>query len=70
MEKKINNRIKHSVIFQVPVIIERYENERSLPLTSVVSVGNGMHLGIEDYLEHLAQEESVGTILRPACVSF
>ena len=32
MEKKINNRIKHSVIFQVPVIIERYENERSLPL--------------------------------------
>jgi len=38
-------------------------NERSLPLTSVVSVGNGMHLGIEDYLEHLAQEESIGTIL-------
>ena len=38
-------------------------NERNLPLASVVSVGNGMHLGIEDYLEHLAGDRSIGAIL-------
>jgi acyl-CoA synthetase (NDP forming) len=38
-------------------------NERDLKLTTVVSVGNGMHLGVEDYLEHLAQEDTIGTIL-------
>ncbi len=38
-------------------------NERSLPLASVVSVGNALHLGIEDYLEHLAGDESIGAIL-------
>jgi acyl-CoA synthetase (NDP forming) len=38
-------------------------NERQLKLTTVVSVGNGMHLGVEDYLEHLAQEDAIGTIL-------
>ena len=38
-------------------------NERKLPLASVVSVGNAMHLGIEDYLDHLAREDSIGTIL-------
>ncbi|MGE0152204.1 MAG: CoA-binding protein [Reyranellaceae bacterium] len=38
-------------------------NERGLPLASVVSVGNGMHLGIEDYLEHLAGDASIGAIL-------
>jgi len=38
-------------------------NERNLKLTTVVSVGNAMHLGVEDYLEHLAQQEAIGSIL-------
>lgn len=38
-------------------------NERALPLASVVSVGNGMHLGVEDYLEHLAADDKIGSIL-------
>jgi len=38
-------------------------NDRGLPLVSVVSVGNGMHLGVEDYLEYLAAQETIGTIL-------
>ena len=38
-------------------------NDRRLPLASVVSVGNGMHLGVEDYLEYLAEQETIGTIL-------
>ncbi|MGE0659213.1 MAG: CoA-binding protein [Reyranellaceae bacterium] len=38
-------------------------NERALPLTTVVSVGNGMHLGVEDYLEHLVAQDAIGTLL-------
>lgn len=38
-------------------------NERALPLASVVSVGNAMHLGVEDYLEYLGTQESIGTVL-------
>lgn len=38
-------------------------NERGLPLASVVSVGNAMHLGVEDYLRHLGGQDSIGAVL-------
>ncbi len=38
-------------------------NDRKLPLASVVSVGNAMHLGVEDYLEYLGAQDGIGTVL-------
>ncbi len=38
-------------------------NRRKLPLASVVSVGNAMHLGVEDYLEYLGAQDSIGSVL-------
>jgi acetyltransferase len=38
-------------------------NRRRLPLASVVSVGNAMHLGVEDYLEYLGAQDSIGVVL-------
>lgn len=38
-------------------------NRQNLSLGTVVSVGNGMHLGVEDYLDYLGQEESCRTVL-------
>lgn len=38
-------------------------NARGLPLTSVVSVGNAMHLGVEDYLAWLGDRPEIGTAL-------
>jgi len=38
-------------------------NARSLPLTSVVSVGNAMHLGVEDYLAWLGERPEIGAAL-------
>jgi acetyltransferase len=34
-----------------------------LPVTSLVSVGNAMHLGVEDYLDHLGRDEAIGAVL-------
>lgn len=38
-------------------------NARSLPLTSVVSVGNAVHLGVEDYLAWLGARPEIGAAL-------
>ena len=38
-------------------------NARSLPLTSVVSVGNAVHLGVEDYLGWLGERPEIGAAL-------
>jgi len=38
-------------------------NARALPLTSVVSVGNAVHLGVEDYLAWLGERPEIGTAL-------
>src|SRR5436190_4503046 len=38
-------------------------NARSLPLTSVVSVGNAMHLGVADYLAWLGERPEIGAAL-------
>lgn len=38
-------------------------NDRHIPLGTVVSVGNAMHLGIGDYLEHLGGEDRVSAVL-------
>jgi acetyltransferase len=34
-----------------------------LPVASLVSVGNAMQLGIEDYLEHLGRDPAIGAVL-------
>lgn len=38
-------------------------NARELPLTSVVSVGNAVHLGVEDYLGWLGERPEIGAAL-------
>jgi acetyltransferase len=38
-------------------------NARSLPLASVVSVGNAVHLGVEDYLAWLGERPEIGAAL-------
>lgn len=38
-------------------------NARGLPLTSVVSVGNAVHLGVEDYLAWLGDRPEIGAAL-------
>jgi len=38
-------------------------NARNLPLTSVVSVGNAVHLGVEDYLAWLGERPEIGAAL-------
>ena len=38
-------------------------NARGLPLTSVVSVGNAVHLGVEDYLSWLGERPEIGAAL-------
>jgi acetyltransferase len=38
-------------------------NARNLPLTSVVSVGNGLHLGVEDYLAWVGERPEIGAAL-------
>jgi acetyltransferase len=38
-------------------------NARNLPLASVVSVGNAVHLGVEDYLAWLGERPEIGTAL-------
>ncbi|MBM3572351.1 MAG: hypothetical protein FJX52_08330, partial [Alphaproteobacteria bacterium] len=38
-------------------------NEIGLPVGTVISVGNAMHLGVAEYLEHLGHDENVGSIL-------
>lgn len=38
-------------------------NARDLPLTSVVSVGNAVHLGVEDYLAWLGERPEIGAAL-------
>lgn len=38
-------------------------NRRGLPLVSVVSVGNAVHLGVEDYLEWLGGRPEIGAAL-------
>src|SRR6185437_12531087 len=38
-------------------------NTRGLPLTSVVSVGNAVHLGVEDYLAWLGERPEIGAAL-------
>ena len=38
-------------------------NARGLPLTSVVSVGNALHLGVEDYLAWLGERPEIGAAL-------
>ncbi|MBN9085600.1 MAG: CoA-binding protein [Reyranella sp.] len=38
-------------------------NARGLPLTSVVSVGNAVHLGVEDYLAWLGARPEIGAAL-------
>jgi len=38
-------------------------NARGLPLTSVVSVGNAVHLGVEDYLAWLGERPEIGATL-------
>ncbi len=34
-----------------------------LPVTTLVSVGNAMHLGVEDYLDHLGRDPAIGAVL-------
>ncbi|HEV7371865.1 CoA-binding protein [Arenibaculum sp.] len=38
-------------------------NAMGLPLMTVVSVGNGMHLAVEDYLDHLGAQPSISCVL-------
>jgi acetyltransferase len=38
-------------------------NQRGLPLTTVVSVGNALHLGVEDYLGWLGERPEIGAAL-------
>jgi len=38
-------------------------NQRGLPLASVVSVGNALHLGVEDYLAWLGAQPEIGAAL-------
>ncbi|MBV8392192.1 MAG: CoA-binding protein [Alphaproteobacteria bacterium] len=38
-------------------------NKRGLPLASVVSVGNAVHLGVEDYLDWLGTRPEIGAAL-------
>lgn len=38
-------------------------NARGLPLTTVVSVGNAVHLGVEDYLAWLGERPEIGAAL-------
>jgi len=38
-------------------------NARALPLMSVVSVGNAIHLGVEDYLAWLGEQPQIGAAL-------
>jgi len=38
-------------------------NQRGLPLASVVSVGNALHLGVEDYLAYLGERPEIGAAL-------
>ncbi len=38
-------------------------NVRALPLTSVVSVGNAVHLGVDDYLAWLGERPEIGAAL-------
>jgi acyl-CoA synthetase (NDP forming) len=38
-------------------------NARGLPITSVVSVGNAVHLGVEDYLAWLGERPEIGAAL-------
>ncbi|MBM3651216.1 MAG: hypothetical protein FJX11_25885, partial [Alphaproteobacteria bacterium] len=38
-------------------------NARALPLASVVSVGNALHLGVEDYLEWLGERPEIAAAL-------
>jgi acyl-CoA synthetase (NDP forming) len=35
----------------------------ALPVSTVVSVGNAMHLGVEDYLDHLGRDDAIGAVL-------
>lgn len=35
----------------------------ALPVSTLVSVGNAMHLGVEDYLDHLGRDDAIGAIL-------
>ena len=53
-------------ISQSGVLAEEFidkANARALPLMSVVSVGNAMHLGIEDYLAWLGERPEIGAAL-------
>jgi acetyltransferase len=43
-------------------VIARANADR-LPMGTVVSVGNAMHLGVEDYLDHLGRDPQVKTVL-------
>src|SRR5260370_1777956 len=43
-------------------VIDR-ANARGLPLSSVVSVGNAVHLGVEDYLAWLGERPEIGAAL-------
>ncbi len=35
----------------------------ALPIATLVSVGNAMHLGVEDYLDHLGRDPAIGAVL-------
>ena len=35
----------------------------ALPVATLVSVGNAMHLGVEDYLDHLGRDDAIGAVL-------
>jgi acetyltransferase len=38
-------------------------NERNLPVRTIVSVGNGLHLGVDDFLEHLGGDPACKSVL-------
>jgi acetyltransferase len=38
-------------------------HRQNIPLGTVVSVGNGMHLGIDDYLDHLGDDPTCAAVL-------
>ncbi len=38
-------------------------NATGLPLATVVSAGNGMHLGVEDFLDHLGDDSHITAVL-------
>lgn len=40
-----------------------FANNAAIPLGSLVSVGNGMQLGITDYLEYLGDDDSISAVL-------